>query len=162
MGSEGTYATCLHSQHTNYPPTEPPTTPRGPSPASNAGIVDMQGMWNGPLVLLGWAHSPGHDLIHGRGLVWWSARGTWAPPTELTLESYCFHQRHSSRERWVERARKACSQCCVSSFCTQFAISIMLLSFQETADHRDETHVGGRSSMLGSWPLNENCYRRTG
>lgn len=32
------------------------------------------------------------------------------------------------------------------------AISIMLLSFQETADHKDETRVGGRGSMLGSWP----------
>lgn len=28
----------------------------------------------------------------------------------------------------------------------------MLLSFQETADHKDETRVGGRGSMLGSWP----------
>lgn len=28
----------------------------------------------------------------------------------------------------------------------------MLLTFQEAADHKDETRVGGRGNILGSWP----------
>lgn len=106
-----------------FPPSRlPAETPfRRPLPASNGGVAD--GARIGPLMPLGWAHSKGKvtwaqsdPRSRIRTLV---CRSTWAPPIKLTPESCFYQQTHSFRERWVERARKACSQSCVSSFCAQ-------------------------------------------
>lgn len=86
-------------------------------------LLMVQGTRIGPLMPLSWAHLKERvtwaqsDPRSGIGTQ--VCRSTWAPPIKLTPESCFYQQTHSFRERWVERARKACSQSCVSSFCAQ-------------------------------------------
>lgn len=110
-----------------FPPSgllaETPFRLRGPCQPVTLVLLMVQGARIGPLVTLGWAHTKQRvtqaQFDSRSGIRTHFCRRTWAPPIKLTPESCFYQQTHSFRERRVERARKACSQSCVSSFCAQ-------------------------------------------